>query len=76
MKGKQPVNIKIETPFIKLGQLLKMADIVQTGGEAKMLLQQTPVLVNGIPTTERGKKLYPGDWVVVGEDELKINVEG
>ncbi len=54
-------RVKIETPFIKLQDLLKFAGAVETGGQAKELVQEGKVLVNGEPCTMRGKKLYPGD---------------
>ena len=54
-------RIKIETPFIRLDALLKFAGAVETGGEAKLLIQDGQVSVNGEPCTMRGKKLYPGD---------------
>ncbi|MBE6024294.1 MAG: RNA-binding S4 domain-containing protein [Cellulosilyticum sp.] len=56
-------EIKIETEFIKLEQLMKFASMVQTGGEAKMLIAQELVLVNGEICTQRGKKIRPGDEV-------------
>ncbi|MBP3887917.1 MAG: RNA-binding S4 domain-containing protein [Cellulosilyticum sp.] len=56
-------EIKIETEFIKLEQLMKFASMVQTGGEAKMLINQELVLVNGEICTQRGKKIRPGDEV-------------
>ncbi len=55
-------RIKIETPFIKLQDLLKFAGAVETGGEAKVLIQEGEVKVNDQVCTMRGKKLYPGDW--------------
>lgn len=54
-------HIKIEPPFIKLQDLLKFSGAVETGGEAKLLIQNGEVKVNGEPCTMRGKKLYPGD---------------
>ena len=54
-------RVKIETPFIKLQDLLKFAGAVETGGEAKVRIQEGEVRVNGEPRTMRGKKLYPGD---------------
>ena len=54
-------TVTIETPFIKLDSLLKLADLVSSGGEAKMLILDGMVLVNGEVCTQRGKKLYPGD---------------
>ena len=54
-------KIKIETPFIKLDSLLKLADLVSSGGEAKTFIQNGWVKVNGEVCTQRGKKMYPGD---------------
>lgn len=54
-------HIKIETPFIRLDALLKFAGAVETGGEAKIIIQNGEVTVNGEPCAMRGKKLYPGD---------------
>lgn len=54
-------QVKIETPFIKLDSLLKLADMVSSGGEAKMVIQDGLVKVNGEVCTMRGKKMYPGD---------------
>lgn len=58
-------TIGISTEYITLGQLLKLADCIHTGGEAKALLQETKVLVNGEPENRRGRKLVPGDTVEV-----------
>ena len=54
-------RIKINTEFIKLEALLKFAGVVETGGEAKLAIQDGEVKVNGEPCTMRGKKLRPGD---------------
>ena len=54
-------RVKIETEFIKLQDLLKFAGAVETGGEAKLLIQEGQVSVNGVVCTMRGKKLFPGD---------------
>lgn len=58
--------------YIKLDQFLKLAQVVQTGGEAKMLIQSGQVLVNGQVETRRGRKLRPGDVVVVDGEELVV----
>jgi ribosome-associated protein len=64
IKGEVLVKqIKITTEFIKLDQLMKFADMVDSGGEAKMLIAQGLVLVNGEICTQRGKKIRPGDEV-------------
>ena len=54
-------HIKINTEFIKLDALLKFSGLVETGGEAKLAIQNGEVTVNGEPCTMRGKKLRPGD---------------
>lgn len=54
-------RVKIETEFIKLQDLLKFAGAVETGGEAKVLIQEGAVRVNGEVCSMRGKKLRPGD---------------
>ena len=61
--------------FIKLDQFLKLAQIVQTGGEAKQLIQAGGVLVNGEVETRRGRKLRRGDVVVVEGEELVVETE-
>ena len=65
----------MQEPFIKLSQFLKLNDLVQSGGEAKHLIQSGYVLVNDEVEIRRGRKLYPGDHVtfegqtyVVAED--------
>lgn len=57
-------NITITTEFIKLQDLLKFAGLVETGGEAKALIQDRQVYVNGEACTQRGKKIRPGDDVL------------
>ena len=62
-------EIKIETEFIKLDALLKFANLVSSGGEAKIRIAEGEVLVNGEICTMRGKKLRSGDTVeLVGPD--------
>ena len=56
-------EIKIHTEFIKLQDLLKFAGAVETGGDAKLIIQEGRVTVNGETCTMRGKKLRPGDVV-------------
>ena len=56
-------NIEITTEYIKLQDLLKLAAAVQIGGEAKLVIQEGDVTVNGEVCTMRGKKLRPGDDV-------------
>lgn len=59
------MNIKITTEFIKLDQLLKFSGIADNGAFAKEIIWEGYVLYNGEVCTMRGKKVYPGDKVVV-----------
>jgi ribosome-associated protein len=61
------VSIKITTEFITLGQLLKEASVVSTGGMVKWFLAEHDVIVNGEEEQRRGKKLYEGDVVSIPE---------
>ncbi|MGF1535505.1 MAG: RNA-binding S4 domain-containing protein [Elainellaceae cyanobacterium] len=60
---------------IKLGQFLKVRQVVQTGGQAKMLVQSGEVLVNGAVETQRGRKLFPGDCVEVFNSTYQVEAE-
>lgn len=62
-------EIKIDTEYIKLDQLLKFASIAETGGHAKFLIKDKHVKVNGEVCTQRGKKIKKGDKVTVDEEE-------
>lgn len=59
--------IKIETEIITLGQFLKLADVIQTGGMAKWFLQEYEVYVNDELENRRGRKLRDGDVVYIPE---------
>lgn len=66
-------EIKIHTEFIKLQDLLKFAGAVETGGDAKLIIQEGRVTVNGEVCSMRGKKLRPGDRAVIdNETELVV----
>ena len=65
-------EITITTEFIKLQDLLKFASLVGTGGEAKVLIQEGAVSVNGEVCTQRGKKIRPGDVVVFDGEDLTV----
>lgn len=65
-------EIKITTEFIKLDALLKFASLVSSGGEAKMLIQDGQVSVNGEICTMRGKKIRSGDTVSVGGKAVRV----
>ena len=66
-------DITITTEFIKLQDLLKLANLVGTGGEAKIVIQNGDVSVNGEVCTMRGKKIFPGDTVAFDGKELTVS---
>ena len=65
-------EISITTPYLTLGQLLKIADIINSGGQAKEFLKTAKVAVNDISENRRGRKLYPGDKIVCGDQKIVI----
>jgi ribosome-associated protein len=65
-------EIAIRSETIRLGQLLKLAGIVDSGSEVKQLLSQQPVSVNWQPETRRGRQLRPDDVVEIGEQSLRV----
>ena len=62
----------IHTEYIKLDALLKFSALVGTGGEAKTVISEGMVKVNGEVCTQRGKKIYPGDVVSFAGNELTV----
>ncbi len=64
--------IKLREDFIKLGQALKAADLVENGVDAKFVIQDGLVKVNGSIETQRGKKLVAGDLVEFDGEQIKI----
>lgn len=68
-------KITINTEFIKLDSLLKFAALVGTGGEAKVVISEGMVKVNGEVCTMRGKKIYPGDRVDFDRFSLEVTKE-
>jgi ribosome-associated protein len=67
---RQEIQIRGET--IRLGQLLKLAGVCDSGAEVKRLLAEQPVQVNGEPEVRRGRQLHPGDKVGVGDLEFRL----
>lgn len=65
-------TIKIKDDFIKLGQALKLTGLVDSGVDAKFVIQDGLVAVNGEVTTQRGKKLYPGDEVSFEGESFRV----
>ena len=68
----EQIEITIKTPFIKLEQLMKLANLTDTGGFAKNLIQNGDVSVNGEVCTMRGKKIRNGDTVTVDRYAVKV----
>lgn len=60
-----PKEIKVETEYIALGQFLKLAEVIQTGGMAKWFLSENKIFINGELDQRRGRKLYHGDIVKI-----------
>ena len=72
---KRKVNIQevpITTEFIKLQDAMKFANLVESGGEAKVVIQEGDVSVNGEVCTQRGRKLRPGDSVETSGVRVEI----
>jgi ribosome-associated protein len=67
-------DVKIRGDMIRLGQLLKVAGLIDAGGQAAAFLATTPVLVNDEPEQRRGRQLHAGDAVRIGDETLRIVV--
>lgn len=65
--------IKLRDEYIKLGQAIKAANLVSSGVEAKVVIQDGEVKVNGEVEYQRGKKLYDGDIVEFDNNQIKIS---
>lgn len=68
----ETTEIKLRDEYIKLGQALKAAGIAQTGVDAKFMIQDGEVLVNGEKEFQRGKKLHDGDQVICHDVLIRI----
>jgi ribosome-associated protein len=66
-------EIEARGGVIRLGQLLQVAGLADSGGDAKALLATGTVTVNGEPETRRGRQLVPGDVVAAGEASVRIS---
>lgn len=65
-------EVRMRGDMIRLGQLLKLAGVRDTGGEVKELLAEEGVTVNGEPEARRGRQLHPGDVVRVDDEEIRL----
>ena len=69
---KKTTEITINTEYITLGQFLKLADIIQSGGEAKSFLAQNEVEIDGISDNRRGRKLRGGEIIEIFGQKYEI----
>ena len=69
---KKTTEIVINTDYITLGQFLKLADIIQSGGEAKSFLAQNEVEIDGVSDNRRGRKLRGGEIIEVSGQKYEI----
>jgi len=65
-------QVKIDTEYIKLDQLLKFGEVLDSGGHAKLVILSGEVKVNGQTSLERGKKIRPGDKVLFQDVEIEV----
>lgn len=63
---------ELKTPYITLSQFLKMENFAASGGQAKILVRELDITVNGEKENRRGRKLYPGDTVTVNGRKFVI----
>lgn len=67
-----PRDVEIRDESIRLGQFLKLADLIDNGAEAKPLLMRGLVSVNGEMETRRGRQLAKGDVVTLGQESVRV----
>jgi len=70
----QPLSMKKDDGTIKLDQFLKLVGVATTGGQAKLMIQDGHVKVNGSLETRRGRKLVSGNTVTVGEQTFEVEL--
>ena len=74
MREVRPMReVSITTDSIRLGQFLKLADLVEVGSDVRYLLAEGDVLVNGEPEDRRGRQLFRGDVVAVGNTAIRVS---
>ncbi|MBR4471749.1 MAG: S4 domain-containing protein YaaA [Erysipelotrichaceae bacterium] len=65
-------QIKIQDEFVTLGQFLKLADLISSGGEAKFFLRENIVVINDEEDNRRGRKLYEKDIIRINGEDFEI----
>ena len=66
------MEIKLNKEFITLGQLLKVTDFISSGGEAKFMMNELNISVNGERENRRGRKLFSGDVVIIEGKKFEV----
>ncbi len=66
------MKVRINTEYIELQQLLKLTDWISTGGEAKFAVKQLNIRINGEKENRRGRKIYPGDVVLIEDKRYEV----
>jgi ribosome-associated protein len=69
-------EVEIRSDMIRLGQLLKLAGLIDAGGQAAAFLATTKVLVNGEPEQRRGRQLHAGDAIQIDDELLRLTRRG
>jgi len=69
-------EVEIRSEMIRLGQLLKLAGVIDAGGQAAAFLATTSVRVNGEPEQRRGRQLHAGDTIQIGDEVLRLTRRG
>ena len=72
MTAPEPVDVVIRERSIRLGQLLKLAGLAASGANARELVQNGQVLVNGEVDVRRGRQLHRGDLVTVADETVRV----
>lgn len=72
LPGREPRDVPIRDDVIRLGQLLKLAGLAASGGDARAMLEAGAVTVNGEPESRRGRQLHRGDVAAVGDDAVRV----
>ena len=76
MPMSEPMDVPIRDESIRLGQFLKLANLIESGSEAKPLVTEGAVQVNGEVETRRGRQLVKGDVVTLGGQSARVADEG
>ena len=75
MEGSDLRHVRVRAAGIRLGQLLKLAGVATSGADAKALVEEGGVTVNGAPERRRGRRLADGDVVAAAGERLRVAVE-